>query len=623
MAQPAARLGRAALPGRCRGLLHSRRRHSSSSAAAAAEDTAAPPPPSFARGLFEGRLFADLVSPWPQPLAPPSAPAEPPAEYERARSLVGGIAAALQKAPRAPAATATRALFDPPPSSNGGGAAALRDLGAYGSLVPQEYGGLELGCSAHCAVADALGEQDLSLARRLSAHHLAVSAVLEGGDAELRKAALPGMVRAPAAWCLAESGAGSDVTAVAARAESAGEGYSVSGRKQPVTGGRDAERFVVFAKTPQADGTERLAAFLVGKGSGVSAGAVPAGGPWARAGACEVVFEGAKVGADGVLGGPAGGFRLQDRVLTKSRCWEVAALTGAQRRALGLTSERVNTREQFRRKLRDFALVKRMVALMSLRLYASEAVSHVLASSQDAGQEDLLIDAACAKLFVADAAERSAASALQLAAADPTSSQALEQLASDIRTFKVADGTLEILRLRAAQSGLETAGKKLKDKGALRLTVERSSRTINRALGGVTVDRLPGTHPSLRKAAATFEQAVGELGGVLESVLIKFATKLKDEQLLCARVAGAVTLLYSMAAVLSRCSRSLSAGLESGAHESVMANAWVRHCHQELSGLYRELREVYTTNDSNLARISDHVFEAGGYIPSHPLCLRA
>eukprot|EP01065_Artemidia_motanka_P015456 TRINITY_DN1925_c4_g1_i3.p1 TRINITY_DN1925_c4_g1~~TRINITY_DN1925_c4_g1_i3.p1 ORF type:complete len:587 (+),score=166.70 TRINITY_DN1925_c4_g1_i3:127-1887(+) len=555
------------------------------------------PVPSLVRGFFEGQIRAGLTAPWPRAVGSAAPLAVDEVDEDPARTAKGQALVA-----------AVRFLS---PGSDEELHRKLEELGVLSAGVPAEHGGSGLNVAVMAAVADAIAEKSPAAARMYHNHYMVVKAVERSGE-DVRRKWLPRLAAGRAAWCLAEARAGSDVAAGAASAAATEEGgFKVDGTKGLVSGADAAAAFAVFAKAKTGDG-ERLTCFLLPRSDAVSSRAVGCQS------AAEVTFTAAPAAPADVVGGVSGGYRLQDEVAAATRGWEVAAMVGAQRRLLRGCIERADSRRQFRRKLRDFAMVKAMIAESVIRLYAAESVAHALACATDGGQSDLTLDAASAKLLCVECAKHAADTAEQLIASDLHTSPELASFIAETRAYSVTNGTTELLALRVAQSGVESAGRALKEKGTLRLSADRTMRAVNKMLGGATVDRLPGVHPSLKKAASMTEAAVGEFGGVVEQIVIKFAMKLKDEQLICGRLAEAVMLLHSMCAVLSRCSHTIQSGHDSAAHEMVIANAWTRQCHQRLAVLVRELRHAYSTNDANLMRISDHCFDVVGYIPSHP-----
>src|SRR5688572_24284266 len=149
--------------------------------------------------------------------------------------------------------------------------ARMRDLGLFGALVPQEYGGLGLDVTTYARLVEELCRGFMSLAGVVNSHTMAALIVLHHGTDEQRRRLLPRLARGEArgGLCLTEPHAGTDVQAIRTVARRAGDAYAITGTKMFVTNGREGNTFALLAVTdPTARPRHRgMSCFIVEKGA--------------------------------------------------------------------------------------------------------------------------------------------------------------------------------------------------------------------------------------------------------------------------------------------------------------------------------------------------------------------
>ncbi|MBI4255796.1 MAG: acyl-CoA dehydrogenase family protein, partial [Candidatus Rokubacteria bacterium] len=149
--------------------------------------------------------------------------------------------------------------------------ARMRELGLFGALVPEAYGGLGLDVTTYAKVVEALCRGFMSLAGVINSHTMAALIVLSYGTDEQRRRLLPRFARGEArgGLCLTEPHAGSDVQAILTVARRRGDEYVLTGTKMFVTNGREGNAFALLALTdPKAEPRHKgMSCFIVEKGA--------------------------------------------------------------------------------------------------------------------------------------------------------------------------------------------------------------------------------------------------------------------------------------------------------------------------------------------------------------------
>ena len=141
-------------------------------------------------------------------------------------------------------------------------------LGLLGITVPEALGGAGMGYLAHVVAVEEIARASASVALSYGAHsNLCVNQIALNGSPAQQAKYLPGLIAGSAVGALAmsEAGAGSDVVAMALRAERRGDAYILTGHKYWITNGPDAGTLVVYAKTDPAAGSRGITAFIIEK----------------------------------------------------------------------------------------------------------------------------------------------------------------------------------------------------------------------------------------------------------------------------------------------------------------------------------------------------------------------
>lgn len=280
------------------------------------------------------------------------------------------------------------------------------------------------------------------------------------GTEEQRRAWLPRVAegRAIPAFALSEAEAGSDVTAMATTARRDGDGWVLDGAKTWISNAGIADFYVVFCRLPEA-GERAFGAFLVeADNPGLSIPErieVMAPHPLGT-----VAFDGCRVSAGALVGEEGRGLKVALATLDVFRPTVGAAALGFARRALDEALGHAIHRQAFGKPLAEHQLTQGRLADMACDVDASALLVYRAAWTRDAGAERITREAAMAKLFSTEAAQRVIDAAVQLLGGRGVVSGApVEKLYREVRALRIYEGTSEIQRLVIAGQMLSDWGK--------------------------------------------------------------------------------------------------------------------------------------------------------------------
>jgi acyl-CoA dehydrogenase len=280
------------------------------------------------------------------------------------------------------------------------------------------------------------------------------------GTPEQRQAWLPRVAegRAIPAFALSEAEAGSDVTAMTTTARRDGDGWVLDGAKTWISNAGIADFYVVFCRLPEA-GERAFGAFLVeADNPGLSIPErieVMAPHPLGT-----VAFNGCRVPAGALVGEPGKGLKVALATLDVFRPTVGAAALGFARRALDEALGHAMRRQAFGKPLAEHQLTQGRLADMAIDVDASALLVYRAAWTRDAGAERITREAAMAKLFSTEAAQRVIDAAVQLLGGRGVVSGApVEKLYREVRALRIYEGTSEIQRLVIAGQMLSDWGK--------------------------------------------------------------------------------------------------------------------------------------------------------------------
>ena len=329
--------------------------------------------------------------------------------------------------------------------------AKMAEMGYFGILIPERHGGLGLGALEYCLVAEELARGWMSVASIIArGNGLIGSMVME----EERKASiLPRMARGEylGAVALSEPDAGSDLANISCRAERDADGWVITGNKTWCTFADGADFIMVLVRTEPVGERKRhhgLSLLMIDK----PRGSLPdrcAGSPLPKIGyygwrTWDLSFDGCRVGDDALVGEAGSAFYYIARGLETARAHTAARAVGLAGAALHDAVLYAQQRRQFGQAIGSFQGIRFKLAEMATQIEAARQLTHSVCRRIDAG-ERCDGQAAMAKLFASEMAERVTSEALQIfGGAGYTSLHAVERHWRDARLTRIFEGTSEI-----------------------------------------------------------------------------------------------------------------------------------------------------------------------------------
>jgi alkylation response protein AidB-like acyl-CoA dehydrogenase len=328
----------------------------------------------------------------------------------------------------------------------------MAELGYFGILIPQEYGGLGLGAFEYCLVAEELARAWMSVAS-LIARGNGLFGMSEMTEAQ-RRTYLPRVARGEwlGAYALSEPNAGSDIANISCRAERvAGGGWSITGNKYWCTFADGADYLMVLARSGTQDPARKhagISAFLIPKERGTLPAGVR-GSPIPKIGyfgwkTWELSFDDCRVPEDALIGKEGQGFYLAQSGLEVARAHTAARSIGLARGALEDSIAYVKQRVQFGTPIGEFQAIRFKIAHMATEIEAARQLMYHVCTAIDTGTRCDL-EAGMVKYYASEMSERVTSEGLQIhGGAGYTKLYAVERYWRDARLTKIFEGTSEI-----------------------------------------------------------------------------------------------------------------------------------------------------------------------------------
>ncbi len=329
--------------------------------------------------------------------------------------------------------------------------AEMGKLGFMGMQVPEEWGGAGVDHVAYALAVEEIAAGDGSCSTIMSVHNSVVCMpVLKFGTTEqkekwLRKLASGEML---GCFCLTEPQVGSEASAIKTRAKRDGNHWVLSGTKQFITSGGKADLAIVFAVTDPARGKKGISAFLVPtKTPGYKVARVEEKLGLHASETCQIVFDDLRLTPDHMLGQEGEGYRIALANLEGGRIGIAAQAVGMARAAYEAALAYAKDRESFGKKIIEHQAVAFRLADMATQIEAARLLVLNAATLRDAG-EPCLTQAAMAKLFASEMAERVCSDAIQIHGGyGYLKDFPVERIYRDVRVCQIYEGTSDIQRL--------------------------------------------------------------------------------------------------------------------------------------------------------------------------------
>jgi alkylation response protein AidB-like acyl-CoA dehydrogenase len=563
--------------------------------------------PSFAKGLYLGNFDLSLIHPWPEAR---------PEDVERGDAFMAELTEYCR--------TMSGRLIERDAKIPDAYLAGLARLGVFGVKIPREYGGLGLSLVYYGRALALLGSVHPSLGALLSAHQSigVPEPVKVFGTPEQKQEYLPRCAAgAITAFLLTEPDVGSDPARMGSTAVPSddGESYLLDGVKLWTTNGVIAELVVVMAVVPKhtdADGT-------VHKG-GISAFVVEMDSPGitvenrnAFMGLRGIEngvtrFHQVRVPAANRLGREGQGLKIALTTLNTGRLSIPALCVASGRWSLKIAREWSNARTQWGQPVGKHEAVGKKIAFIAATAFALDAVFELSAEMADAGQKDVRIEAALAKLWSTEISCRIADELVQIRGgrgfetADSLEARGeravpAEQQLRDLRINRIFEGSSEIMKLLiareavdahlAAAGDLASAEASLSDKA--RAAVGASgfyAKWLPKLVAGAGMDpRSYGDFGRLAKQLRFVERSSRRLARQTFYGMGRWQAKLEYKQAFLGRIVDIGAELFAMAACCSRAEMMLHTAPERAATAYELAEAYCEQARVRVDEYFDQL----------------------------------
>ncbi len=339
-------------------------------------------------------------------------------------------------------------------------AEALKEMGGLGFMgmtVPSEWDGAETDYVAYAMAVIEIAAGCGAVSTIMSVHNgVGCMPILTFGDDEQRERFLKPMARGDeiGCFCLTEPDAGSDAAAIKTRARRDGNSsYILSGAKQFITSGKNADVAIVFAVTDPEAGKKGISAFIVPTDTpGFVVAKVEEKLGQHASDTCALAFEEMRVPASQRLGEEGQGLKIALANLEGGRIGIAAQAVGMARAAHDAALAYAKERVQFGKAIIEHQAVAFRLADMATTIEAAEQLVLHAASLRDA-KRPCLKEASMAKLFASEMAERVCSDAIQIHGGyGYLADYPVERIYRDVRVCQIYEGTSDIQRLVIARA---------------------------------------------------------------------------------------------------------------------------------------------------------------------------
>ena len=332
----------------------------------------------------------------------------------------------------------------------------LGELGFLGILVPEEYGGAGLSYADFVIIIEEIAKVDPSIALSVAAHNgLGTNHILRFANEEQKKKFLPDLASGKkiAAWGLTESVSGSDAAGLRTIAEKKDGYYILNGSKTFTTHGTVGSTLVIMAVTDKSKGKKGISAFILEKGAeGLIIGKKENKLGMRASDTTQLTFENCKVPAENLIGEEGEGFVQAMKILEGGRISIAALSLGLAQGCLNASIKYSGERKQFGKHLNEFQGIQFKLAEMSTNIEAARLLTYKAALKRDKG-ESIIKEAAMAKLFASEIAEKASSETVQIFGGYGfIKDYPVEKFYRDVKLCTIGEGTSEIQRIVIARN---------------------------------------------------------------------------------------------------------------------------------------------------------------------------
>jgi alkylation response protein AidB-like acyl-CoA dehydrogenase len=334
--------------------------------------------------------------------------------------------------------------------------AELAALGTFGIAVPDHYGGAGMDYLALAIALEEIAAGDGATSTIISVNNCPVCSILMGwANEEQKRRFLVPLARGEmlGAFCLTEPHVGSEASGLRTTARRDGEFYVLDGVKQFITSGKHGDVAIVMAVTDRSAGKRGISAFLVETSTpGYVVARLEEKMGQHASDTAQILLENCRVPAANLIGDEGAGYKIALSGLEGGRIGIASQSLGMARAAYEAALRYAKERVAFGKPIYEHQAVQFRLADMATQLEAARQLIHHAARLKDAGQP-CLKEAAMAKLFASEMAERVCSDAIQVHGGyGYVTDFPVERIYRDVRVCQIYEGTSDIQRILIARS---------------------------------------------------------------------------------------------------------------------------------------------------------------------------
>jgi len=327
----------------------------------------------------------------------------------------------------------------------------MGELGLFGTVIPEEYGGSEMGWLAAMIVTEEIARASSSLRVQINMQTLGCAyTIFTYGSDELKKKYIPKLVSAEhvGGFAMTEPDAGSDVMAIKSKAEDKGDHWLMNGSKTWISNADVADLMIYYAYSDRSAGSRGLSAYVVElkNFNGVRTTALDKLGSRSSP-TGEIYLTDTQVPKENILGKPGDGAKILFGSLNQTRLSAAAGGIGLAQACLDEVVKYAMERKQFGKAIGEYQMNQDMVAQMSAEIEAARLVVYKAAWAKDQGRLNNGLDVAQAKYLAGEVATKSANYAMKILGAYGYSTEyPVARFFRDAPTYSMVEGSSNICK---------------------------------------------------------------------------------------------------------------------------------------------------------------------------------
>ncbi len=327
----------------------------------------------------------------------------------------------------------------------------MGDLGLFGTVIPEQYGGSEMGWLAAMIVTEEIARASSSLRVQINMQTLGCAyTIFTYGSDELKEKYIPKLVTAEyvGAFAMTEPDAGSDVMAIKSKADDKGDHWLLNGSKTWISNADVADAIIYYAYTDRSKGAKGLSAFVVEVKNFNDIRTTALDKMGSRSSPTgEIYLTDTKLPKGNILGKPGDGARILFGSLNRTRLSAAAGGIGVAQACLDEAVKYCKERKQFGKLIGEFQMNQDLIAQMSAELEAARLVVYKAAWAKDEGRLNNGLDVAQAKYLAGEVANKCANYAMRILGAYGYSTEyPLARFYRDAPTYTMVEGSANICK---------------------------------------------------------------------------------------------------------------------------------------------------------------------------------